>query len=232
MTLEGIRSSLRGAAAILAMGIATAIAPAQSVPSAPPATAVAQDFADSHEGVRFQVPPGWTLTHHDGELSNFFLDVHGSPRNSIVRGVAGMDFNPFPRSTFSGALLYFTVQPQSDELTCAKEAHPATGQSDVISIGSVAFQHAHNEYGKICTESRDDVYTAFRRHTCYRFDLEVNTFCAVSSGAQELAPEQLHDIDARLAGILSTVTFSWSKSGAQKVPAPDAPATPRIPLKP
>ena len=42
----------------------------------------------------------------------------------------------------------------------------------------------------ICTEARDEVYTAFHKHACYRFDLAMNTFCAISSGAQEITDDR------------------------------------------
>ena len=57
----------------------------------------------------------------------------------------------------------------------------------------------------ICTESRDDVFTTMRGGTCLRFDLVVNTFCSQTSGALELSPKQLGDIDTRLGGILQSI---------------------------
>jgi hypothetical protein len=202
-----------------------------TVPAGPAADARPQSFADARYGVRFEVPAGWTVAHRDGEVSNYRLDVANAPKDSMVRGAASMDFNPFPHSTLGGALLYFSVQPQSDERSCAQPAGATGGKSETIGIGGMGFTHVHSEHGRECVEARDEIYTAYRRHACYRFDLEVNTFCAESSGAQELSPEQLHDIDGRMAGILSTVTFSWEKSGAQTVPVPDTPPTPRTPMK-
>ncbi|SEG38372.1 hypothetical protein SAMN05421819_2808 [Bryocella elongata] len=214
------------------VGLAAYGAGAQiSVPAAPNPASAARDFRDSRYGVHLEVPAGWTLARRDGELSNFLLDVKGSPASSVVRAASSMDFNPFPHSTFGGALLYFTVQPNSDERSCEKQADASAGKSEVVGIGGMGFTHAHVEHGSECVEARDDVYTAYRKHACYRFDLEVNTFCSGSSGAQELSAGELHDIEARLAGILSTVTFSWEKSGAQEVPVSDAPVSPRTPLK-
>jgi hypothetical protein len=202
-----------------------------TVPAGPSEAAKARSFADARYGVRFEVPAGWTLAHRDGEVSNFRLDVKDAPRTSLVRGVASMGFNPFPQSTLAGAMLYFTVQPESDERSCAAPAG-AAGKRETVGIGGMGFSHVHTEHGRECVEARDEIYTAYRRHACYRFDLEVNTFCAAASGAQELSAGQLHDVEARMAGILSTVTFSWEKSGAQPVAVPDVAPVVREPMKP
>jgi len=204
----------------------------KSVPAAPAANATARSFADSRYGVRFEVPAGWTLAHRDGEVSNFRLDVKDAPRGSLVRGVASMEFNPFPQSTLSSALLYFTVQLNSDEKSCVAPVGARDVRQETVGIGGMGFTHRHVEHGNECTETRDEIYTAYRRHACYRFDLEVNTFCSAASGAQELSEGQLHDVEARMAGILSTVTFSWETSGAQMVAVPDVAPVVRQPMKP
>ena len=84
----------------------------------------------------------------------------------------------------------------------------------------MTFAHGHDEHGGICVEARDEVYTAYRKGACYRFDLEINTFCSVSSGAQEITERQLDNIVSRMTGILSTVTLDWNKTGANSVPLP------------
>ncbi len=53
--------------------------------------------------------------------------------------------------------------------------------------------------------------------------LEINTFCAISSGAQEITERQLESLNQRMADILSTVTAGWEKAGAHPVPAPATP---------
>ena len=208
-----------------------------TVPTGPPADAPPTSFRDSRYGVRFEVPPGWSFTRRDREVSTFRLDARTAPRASEMRGVASMGFNPFPRSVLSGALVYFSVARHSNDKSCAAEA-TGTRRSDtaldtnevpkadaqdaeLASIGGMEFLHGHDEHGYICVEGRDEVYTAYRKGSCYRFDLALNTFCAVSSGALELSREQVHAIEAQMAGILSTVSLDWEKTGPQPVPVPD-----------
>jgi hypothetical protein len=215
-----------GLAAAGAAMLTAASAMAQSqgtVPAAPLPNARAKSFADSRYGVRFQVPPGWSVTRHDGEVSTFRLDAPTAPRSSLLRGVVSIDFNPFPHSTLAGALLYYSVQPNADEQSCANQARRGAGKPDVQGIGGMGFTHGHEERGDICVENRDEVYTAYRKHACYRFDVTVNTFCSAASGARDLTGPELRDIDGRMSSILSTVTLSWEKSGAQKVAVPELP---------
>lgn len=224
---------------ILSLGCALAacscIAQKITVPSAPPASAAPQDFHDGHFGVRFQIPPGWTLNKKDGLVSTFHNDARSASSKAKVRGVASMDFNPFPYSTFSGALFYFSVTPHTKEADCAQQATPPTPPVnipanaqdvplDIQDIGGMKFTHGHDEHGDICVEARDEVYTAFRKGSCYRFDLTINTFCAVSSGAREITDGQIENLNQRMADILSSVELDWSKEGAHPVPAPGAPA--------
>jgi hypothetical protein len=198
-----------------------------TVPDAPDATAKEQSFQDKHFGVSFLIPPGWELTRKDGQVSTFHQDARTAPRTAELRGVAMIDFNPFPHSTLSGALFYYSVEPKTTDVECAAQAThldpSGTGHKDVQTIGGVPFAHGHDEHGEICTEARDEVYTAFHNHACYRFDLAMNTFCSISSGAQEISDRQIHQIDERLAAILSTVTLKWEKAGANAVPVPEPP---------
>ncbi|HEX7158176.1 MAG TPA: hypothetical protein VF214_04140, partial [Edaphobacter sp.] len=61
---------------------------------------------------------------------------------------------------------------------------------------------------KICTEARDEIYTALRNNTCYRFDLVINTFCGGDvSGVREISQQELDAVRQRLESILSTVHF-------------------------
>jgi hypothetical protein len=134
-----------------------------------------------------------------------------------------LDFNPFPSSTLSGALFYFSVEKNSTDAGCARQASMQGPRKDVQEIGGMPFTHGHDEHGGICTEARDEVYTAYRKHACYRFDLAMNTFCSVSSGAREITEEQIRQIDGRMTDILSTVVLGWEKQGPSFVPVP-APA--------
>lgn len=211
-----------------------------TVPTRPPQQANATAFHDGHYGVRFQVPPGWELTRKDRQVSTFRLDARSAPPTSQMRGVASLGFNPFPGSVLSGALVYFSVIPHSDDKSCAAQlrspGEPATlGEADLRpepqNIGGMEFAHGYDEHGAICVEARDVIYTAFRKGSCYRFDLTLNTFCAASSGASELSQDQMRSLEEQMAGILSTVSLDWEKSGPQPVPAPDIPIAPAAPQR-
>jgi hypothetical protein len=221
---------------LLAAGNAAAQKRVQ-VPEAAPDTAKAQAFHDSKYGVRFAIPPGWELSKKDHQISTFRLDARSAKATTQMRAVAILGFNPFPMSTLSGASVYYSVEPKSNDHECEVAAvgkHAGAEAGDVQAISGVNFTHGHEEHGHICLESRDDVYTAFRKGSCYRFDLTVNMFCSEVSGAQEITLRQMNMIEAQMAGILSTVSLSWNKTGAQPVPPPDmvAPATPPSAMPP
>ncbi|MES2392102.1 MAG: hypothetical protein V4555_10710 [Acidobacteriota bacterium] len=191
-----------------------------SVPTAPAAGAKAQKVHDWRYGVRFTVPTGWSYAKKDGVVSTFRLDARSVGVKTRMRGVASMEFNPLPQSTLAGATMYYSVEPKTTEVECAAQASTKKGRPDVVDIGGMDFTHGHDEHGGICVEARDEIYTAYRKHSCYRFDLVVNTFCAESSGAQELSKRQLQGVLERMTAMLSTVVFTWEKSGAREVPVP------------
>jgi hypothetical protein len=199
-----------------------------TVPEEPPADAKAQVFHDGHFGVRFEVPEGWSVARKDGQVSTFHLDARSAPASARMRGVAAIQFNPYPYTTFSGALFYYSVTPHVSDVECARQATGASAQHrDVQDIGGMGFAHGHDEHGGVCVEARDEVYTAYRKGSCYRFDLAMNTFCSVSSGIADMTQSQLQQIDQRMADILSTVKLDWEKTGPHPVPAPEVPATPQ-----
>jgi hypothetical protein len=212
------------------------------VPQAPPASSTDRTFLDKHYHVSFKIPPGWELNHKDGQISTFHLDARSAPGNTQLRSVALIDFNPFPYSTLAGALFYFSVEPKTTDAECANQAMAgrtvaadkdggavtaASAQhKDVQDIAGMPFTHGHSEVRGVCVEARDEVYTAWRRHACYRFDLAINTFCPEGSGAQPISDRQIHDINERMTNILSTVVLGWEKSGPHPVPVPEQPAEP------
>lgn len=196
-----------------------------TVPAEPAATDQAQVFKDPHFDVTFSVPPGWEVSRKDGRVSTFHMDARSAPPTAELRGVAILDFNPFPQSTLSGALFYFSVEKKTSDVECARQATGGVSApaKDVQEIGGMPFTHGHDEHGGICTEARDEVYTAYRKHACYRFDLAMNTFCSISSGAREITDEQVREIEKRMTDILSTVSLGWEKSGPNAVPVPASP---------
>lgn len=178
-------------------------------PAPEPTTPPARPFRDSRYGVTFTVPAAWNLSHKDGEVSTFRLDVRNAAHTAQMRAVANISFNPHPYSTFSGALLYFSVTPQTTAAQCAAQASvKAPRTASTTQIGGSPFTHGYNEHGGICTESRDEIYTAQRKDTCYRFDAVINTFCGGDvSGVQEITPRELDDVRRRMQTILDSVTF-------------------------
>lgn len=166
----------------------------------------ATDFVDRKYGVAFHVPAGWNFERRDGVLSNFGSDVRTTRRNLQVRGVAAINYNPYPPTTFSGATFYYSVAPRSTAAACTAQA--TTGHlkaSPDVRIAGVVFHHGQDQHGAVCTESRDDVFSTLSGNACLRFDLVVNTFCAQSSGAMEISDRQLGDVNTRLAQILGSI---------------------------
>ena len=176
-----------------------------SEPTSPPA----QDVVDEKTHVGFHLPAGWNVSRTDGELSTFRLDARSAPRRSELRVAASLNFNPFPRSTFSGALFYLSVLPHATPGVCESETTmPPEKALPPAVIGDVKFWRGKDEHGHICTESRDVAYTAMRGGSCVRFDLAVNSFCGGEvSGAEDLTEDQLGSLFKRLEGILATVEF-------------------------
>jgi hypothetical protein len=181
-----------------------------------PVTPQAQDFHDRRYGISFRVPAGWNVTTRDGDVSTFRLDARSVTKATQLRAVASIGFNPLPRSTFSGALFYASLTPGISAAECRSQvagtgsAPKASGlQPRVIEsaqIGGVGFDHGHDEHGGICTESRDEVYTAMRKDGCYRFDLVVNNFCGGDvSGVADMSAKEIESMRKRLEVILESV---------------------------
>jgi hypothetical protein len=190
---------------LIAALLATISASAQTEPTTPPAHL----FHDTRNGVSFQIPAGWNFSRKDSDLSTFSLDARTAPSSAQMRAVANIGFNPFPASTFSGALFYFSVTPHSTEAECRRQA--PTQQSltaTTASINGVSFTRGHDEHGTSCIEARNETYTVQRNNSCYRFDLVINTFCGGEvSGARDMTPQQIEAVRKRLESILNSVTF-------------------------
>lgn len=174
-------------------------------PTSPPA----QTVQDERTHVLFHLPTGWNVSRRDGELSTFRLDARSAPARSDLRVAASLNFNPFPRSTFSGAMLYLSVVSKSSAAACTAEttAKPEKPLPAAV-VGDVKFSRGKDEHGHICTVSRDVAYTAMRGGSCVRFDMAVNSFCGAEvSGAEDLTEAQLGSLFKRMEGILGTVEF-------------------------
>jgi hypothetical protein len=178
-------------------------------PAPDPTNPPASTFKDQRYGVTFQVPAGWTLTRHDAEVSTFAFDVRTAPTSDQMRGVATIAFNPHPTSTFSGALFYFSAAPRVTETQCRNQASAQAPRTVTMAqIAGTPFAHGYDEHGTICTEARDEIYTAYRNNACYRFDLVINTFCGGDvSGVRDISPAELNAVRRRLQSILDSVSF-------------------------
>jgi|HubBroStandDraft_5_1064220.scaffolds.fasta_scaffold123987_2 hypothetical protein len=174
-----------------------------------PTTPPARPFYDSRYGVGFTVPAAWNLNRKDGEVSTFALDARTAAHTTQMRAVASISFNPHPTSTFSGALFYFSVTPHITVAQCSFQASGKDPRSVATTqIGGQDFVHGHEERGAICTESRDEIYTAQRGDACYRFDVVINTFCGGDvSGVRDISPAELDAVRNRMKGILDSVRF-------------------------
>jgi hypothetical protein len=174
-----------------------------------PKTPLAHSFSDPRSGISFQVPAGWNLTRKDHEVSTFSLDARSAIKTTQMRAVANITFNPFPLSTFAGAYFYASLTPHVNDADCARQAsaqnpHPAA----TTTVAGTPFTHGHDEHGGICTESRDEIYTADRNGSCYRFDLVINNFCGGDvSGVRDMTDKELESVRKRLEAILATVQF-------------------------
>jgi hypothetical protein len=167
------------------------------------------EFRDGKYKLHFHLPAGWDIARKDGILSNFGTDTRTARKGLEVRGVAALNYNPYPPTTFSGALFYYSVLPHATADTCSSQTSKAPMKSaGAITIDGVTFQHGHDQHGAMqCIESRVDAFTTLRGNTCVRFDLVINTFCGSTSGSIDVGPQQLGDIQTRLANILGSVRF-------------------------
>ena len=164
---------------------------------------------DSRYGVLFDLPAGWNVTERDGDVSTFALDARTAAENARMREVAQLAFNPFPASTFAGALFYFSVTPHSTEHSCTAQASAQAPRTvNIATIGGLSFVHGYDQHGAICTEARDEIYTTFRRGACLRFDLVLNTFCGGDvSGVRSMSETEIDAVRKRLEDVLATVRF-------------------------
>src|ERR1700744_4799790 len=131
---------------LLGMGVALAQI---AVPAEPAAAARPVAFHDAKYRVRFVVPAGWSFDRKDHLVSTFHVDARTAGPKALMRGVAAMNFNPFPESTFSGTWFYFSVQPHTNDGECARQASRVGAAHGAEEIGGMEFRHGHEERGGI-----------------------------------------------------------------------------------
>ncbi len=225
MTLSYMKKSLPLRLVLLAILSASAVSQADEPPAPPPVkpvpmpkpapavsdptTPAARTVHDARYGISFHLPAGWNVTRRDGDVSTFRLDARSAPRTAQFRAVASIAFNPFPASTFSGALFYSSVTPGLTAATCRFQTSARAPRTvETVQIDGVPFDHGYDEHGNICTESRDETYTTFRNGACYRFDLVINNFCGGEvSDVKDMSPHEIDSVRKRLESILNTVKF-------------------------
>jgi hypothetical protein len=174
-------------------------------PTDPPA----RDVADPRDHLTLHLPAAWNLTRKDGEISTFHADARSAPKNAQLRLVATLAFNPYPMSTFEGALFYVSATPHSNAAACAAQTSTKPFESiPPATVDGQTFARGKDEHGEICTEARDVALTATRGNSCLRFDLAINSFCGGDvSGAYDLTQDQMQAIYTRLQTILKSVRF-------------------------
>jgi hypothetical protein len=165
-------------------------------------------FHDRNYKVAFDYPANWTFSDKDHEISTFRLDARTADRKTQMRAVTAIPNNPYPSSTFTGAYVYLSVTPHSNQARCAGQATPTGGSQEMSQIAGMKFAHGHDEQKNICTVERDEIYTTYRKGACYRFDLAINNFCGGEvSGVKDITQQELDAVRARLESIVSTVRF-------------------------
>ncbi|WP_188757820.1 hypothetical protein [Edaphobacter acidisoli] len=179
-----------------------------------PTTPPSREFHDEHYGVSFTVPVAWELTRKDSSVSTFNLDARSALRSTRMRAVATIDFNPHPTSTFSGALFYFSVTPDISAAQCSTQATKLSPRRNgTATIDGVTFEHGYDQHGVICTEARDEIFTAMRGNACYRFDMVINTYCGGDvSGVRDITPDELNSVRNRMKAILDSVRFDADRA--------------------
>ena len=185
------------------------VPPLNGRPVPDPADPPPQTVEDKRDGIEFHLPAGWNLARKDGEFSTFHLDARSAPRAAQLRTVATIAFNPYPRSTFSGALVYLSVTPHAKPAACEAQATAPPNQPEPVTvIGDRPFKRGHDEHGRMCTEARDEVFTAMRGGACVRFDLAINQYCgSEGNGAHDMTEKEIENIETRMETIVGTVRF-------------------------
>ncbi len=208
--MKRLRLGMTLLAIVVAGPVLTAQSARPATKPAAPASAGQHSFYDTMYKITFDYPANWNFARRDHQISTFHLDARSALRTTLMRAVVSIPENPFPGSTFSGAYVYFSVTPHSNDASCAKQAAPASqgkrgGESE---IAGISFAHGHDEQASICTVQRDEVYTTLRHGACYRFDLTVNNFCGGEvSGVKDITQQELDQVRGRLEAILGTVRF-------------------------
>lgn len=184
----------------------SAPAASKALVSGPGAT---RTYHDRNYKISFDYPANWQFTDKDHEISTFRLDARTADRKTLLRAVTALPDNPYPASTFTGAFVYLSVTPHSNQEKCAAQASADKPRKlDRSEIAGLSFVHGHEEQKTICTVERDEIYTTYRKGACYRFDLAMNNFCGGEvSGVKDVTEQELDTVRTRMESIIGTVRF-------------------------
>jgi hypothetical protein len=115
------------------------------------------------------------------------------------------------KTSLAGAQFLYAVRRNVSTKECLHPQEDGSAEPtkvDLVSVDGVPYAHASADDGGMCHQENEDVYTAYRNHACYIFDLSVHTVCAgVVDGMRDATPAELAEINAKLLGILKTVQF-------------------------
>jgi hypothetical protein len=165
-------------------------------------------FADPQNGVTFRYPGDWK----EASQNRFYLGQDFVSDKAEVRGVVAWkawEQTENAKTTLAGTQFVYALDRNASSTTCLhpqNQGDPTASTVDTVKIGGIAYAHSHGEEGGMCHSEREDVYTAYRNHACYLFDLSVHTICpGVVDGMRDATPAELADAHTRLMEILKTV---------------------------
>ena len=171
------------------------------------AGAQTQSFSDNSTGVTFRYPQTWALS----KSQDFYLPSPLVPGNATRLGAAVWKAGNMPKTTLTGLQFLAAVEQKASKDACLhphEEGSTEPPKVDSVTVNGVIYAHTRAEDAGMCHQVKDDVYTTYHNHSCYLFDLTVHTICSgVVDGMRDATPAELADADAKLMGILKTVTI-------------------------
>lgn len=178
---------------------------------------VTAKFTDQPNGVTFRYPENWKNV----PQNQFYLGQIFVPEKVDVRGVVAWkawENTVDAKTTLAGTQFVYAIGKNVSSAACLHpqpEGDTTASPVDTVKIGEMEYAHGHGGEGGMCHSERENVYAAYRNHACYLFDLSVHTICSgVVDGMRDATQAELADADAKLMGILRTVTITAPKTTA------------------
>lgn len=174
-------------------------------------------FTDQPNGVTFRYPENWKNV----PRNQFYLGQIFVPKKVDVRGVVAWkawENTVDAKTTLAGTQFVYAIDKNVSSAACLHpqpEGDTTASPVDTVKIGEMEYAHGHGGEGGMCHSERENVYATYRNHACYLFDLSVHTICSgVVDGMRDATQAELADADAKLMGILRTVTITAPKTTA------------------